>query len=366
MKIVYITTEISTPGGIGRVTVEKANYLTRKGHDVSIITEAQGVAPSFYPLDNCIRHIDIDIPLEKNKIIKFALRKKKIKAILENLRPDIVIHTFPYAPIKCNFKYKSILECHFNHDESLLRAKAFKISLFFAKIRTKYYEHIASKFDVFVVLTKQDRELWQKAGLKNVTNIPNMVTFECDQISELKSKRAIAVGRLDAQKSFDKLIKIWAQVKNKHEDWTLDIYGKGSDKEKYKQLIYELNLRDTVHIFNPVKDIKSKYLNSSFLCLTSTYEGWGLVLSEAMACGLPVVSYDTLCGPRDLITNSVNGFLVPYDDEKKYVESILNLIEDDKLRANMGKNAKNEIVRFSVDNVMKKWIRLFENILNAE
>lgn len=366
MKIVYITTELSTPGGIGRVTVEKANYLTKEGHEVSIITETQGNASSFYALDNRVRHIDIDIPLDKNKIIKLILRKKRIKAALENLRPDIVVHTLPYAPIKCSFKYKSILECHFNHDESVLRAKAFGGSLLFAKIRTKYYERTASKFDVFVVLTQQDRELWQMAGLKNVIDIPNMVSFECSETSELKSKHAIAVGRLDAQKSFDQLIRIWAVVNKRHGDWNLNIYGKGSDEEKYRKLIAELNLTDAVHIFSPVKDIKNKYLNSSFLCLTSTFEGFGLVLTEAMACGLPVVSYDTLCGPRDLITDSVNGFLVPYGDEKKYVEAVLKLIENDQLRSNMGKNAKIGIYRLSVDNVMKEWNHLFENLLQAK
>ena len=363
MKIVYITTELSTPGGIGRVTAEKANYLTGEGHEVSIITETQGDAPSFYALDNRVRHIDIDIPLDQNKIVKLVLRKKRIKAALENLRPDIVVHTLPYAPIKCSFKYKSVLECHFNHDESLLRAKAFGGSLLFARIRTKYYEQTASKFDVFVALTRQDRELWQRAGLKNVIDIPNMVSFECPETSELKSKHAIAVGRLDAQKSFDRLIRIWAKVNKKHEDWKLDIYGKGSDEEKYRKLIAGLNLSDAVHIFSPVKDIKSKYLSSSFLCLTSTFEGFGLVLTEAMACGLPVVSYDTLCGPRDLINDSVNGFLVPYGDEGKYVESVLRLIEDDRLRTDMGKNAKNGIARLSVDNVMKEWNRLFEKLL---
>lgn len=364
MKIVYIVTEFSNPGGIGRVTVQKANYLISKGYDVTIITELQGDSPSFYSIDNRVRHIDIGIPLNTNKILKIFLRRKKLKTILEKIHPDIVVHTITYEPVKCSFKYKSILECHFNHDEPILHAKAFNSSLFFARMRVKYFEYIASKFDTLVVLTQQDKKLWQEAGLCNVVTIPNMLSFECDEVPNLTAKRAIAVGRLDAQKSFDKLIKIWAKVNERINDWKLDIYGTGSDKNEYNKLITKLNLTKNVHIFPPVKNIKEKYLNSSFLCLTSTYEGFGLVLSEAMACGLPVISYDTLCGPCDLIEDSVNGFLVPYDDESKYVELILKLIEDYDLRVNMGKKAKSGIAKLSVDNVMRTWESLFQKLLN--
>lgn len=366
MKIVYIVTEFSKPGGIGRVTVEKANYLTAKGHLVTIITEMQGDAPGFYPLDKRVRHIDIAIPLGLNKISKGLLRRRRIRPIVEGIHPDIVVHTITYAPIKCSFKYKSILECHFNHDEPILRAKAFDSSVFFAKIRIKYFERIASKFDALVVLTEEDKKMWEKAGLSNVLVIPNMLSFESEETSTLGAKQAIAVGRLDAQKSFDRLIRIWSKVNKKHNDWELNIYGCGPDENRYRKLIADLHLTNVVHIFKPVKDIKNKYLASSFLCLTSTYEGFALVLTEAMACGLPVVSYDIPCGPRDLIVNSVNGFLIRDCDENEYVESIIKLIDNVDLRVNMGKNAKQAMGKLCIDSVMSRWGQLFEKLLSPK
>lgn len=353
---------MSYPGGIGRVTAQKANYLANKGHEVSIITEIQGNDPFFYKMNNKIQHFDIGLERGKNKIIKLFIRKKRIKALLDRLSPNIVIYTYPIIPIKTKTPYKGILECHFNHDTYILKAKAFGTSIIKAKLQTKYQEYVASKFRVLVVLTEQDKDLWKNSGISNTEVIPNMNSFETNETSTLDLKNIIAVGRLDAQKSFDRLIKILAKVIPNHKDWKLNIYGQGPDKEKYLNLINQLNLTENIIIHEPTKDIKAKYLESSILCFTSTFEGWGLVLTEAMTCGLPVVSYDTLCGPKDIIQNSFNGFLIPNGNEQEYIKSLIFLMDNKEQRKLIGKNAKESVDKYNVDSVMTKWENLFNHL----
>ena len=364
MNIVYILPEMSHPGGIGRVTAIKANFFANEGNNVTIITEIQGNKRPYYELNKNIKHYDIGLNTNGNKILKLILRKKRIKKILELIHPDIVIYTFFILPIRCKFKYKTILECHFNHDAPFLKAKAFNSSILLAKILTRYHEYIASKTDVLVVLTNQDKMMWEKTSTKsNIIVIPNMNSFTTNQVSDLTNKNVIAVGRLDAQKNFDKLITIWSKVHLSHKDWHLNIYGKGPDKIKLETLIKKLELKNSVFINEPTKDIKDKYLQSSILCFTSTYEGWGLVLTEAMSCGLPVVSYDIPCGPKDIIKNNYNGFLIRNDDEDEFANSLSLLMDNKTIRESIGKNALESIKKYNIDAIMKEWNNLINKII---
>lgn len=363
MNIVYIVPEISHPGGIGRVTSIKANYLAKKGNDVTIITEIQGKASPYYDLNDNIRHYDIGLKVNDNKLLKYFRRKKRLKKILEEIRPNIIVYTYFMYPIRCNFEYKSILECHFNHDVAILKARAFNLSMFKAKLLTKYNEYVSSRFNVLVVLTHQDKSMWEKSCKKsNIIVIPNMNSFIIDQKSCLVNKRIIAVGRLDAQKGFDRLISIWAKVYCSHKDWQLNIYGKGPDKEKLEAQIMENGLSNSVFIKNPVKDIKNKYLESSIFCFTSTYEGWGLVLTEAMSCGVPVVSYDIPCGPKDIIKNNYNGLLVKDGNDEEFVKSLLLLMDNQTIRNTMGLNAQKSVRKYEIDVIMNKWSCLFSQL----
>lgn len=363
MNIVYIVPEISHPGGIGRVTSIKANYLVNQGNKVTIITEFQGNNPAYYELNNNIEHYDIGLSVNMNKFLKFFFRKKKLKKLLNIIKPDIVIYTYFIFPIHCKFTCKSIFECHFNHDVAILKAKAFKQSRIKAILLTKYYEYLSSRVDALVVLTTQDKIMWEKACKKaNIYVIPNMNSFIIDQKSNLENKKVIAVGRLDAQKGFDRLIDIWTKISLKHNDWQLHIYGKGPDKEKLEDLIKKEGLNNSIYINSPTKDIKAKYLESSIFCLTSTYEGWGLVLTEAMSCGLPVVSYDIPCGPQDLITNTYNGFLIKDGDANEFSKALVLLMDNKAIRDSIGINAQESVKQYNTDLIMNKWIKLLTHL----
>ena len=162
-------------------------------------------------------------------------------------------------------------------------------------------EKLVRKFDRFVVLTEEDAQMW--GDIPGMRVIPNAANFIADKYSDCSAKRVIAVGRLDYQKGFDRLIMAWEKVHEIIQDWRLDIFGQGEWKDILQKMIDERGLQDCIKLNAPTKNIGAEYANSSMLVMSSNYEGFPMVMIEAMACGLPVVSFDFKCGPRDIINH---------------------------------------------------------------
>ncbi len=220
------------------------------------------------------------------------------------------------------------------------------------------------QYDRFVVLTEEDKGYW--GNFSNINVIPNANSFIPTKQSSLEYKRAIAVGRYDYQKGFDELIKIWRDVYLKNPEWRLDIFGHGPLKEDLQNLIDDLNLTEVIKLCEPVKNIEQEYLSSSILVMTSRYEGLPMTLLEAQACGLPMVAYACKCGPKDIIHDGINGYLIPERDSQLMTEKILKLIEDDDLRKKMGNINVELSDNFSEDKIMKHWVNLFEEIVKEK
>ena len=218
-----------------------------------------------------------------------------------------------------------------------------------------------ARLDHFVVLTHKDAVNWN--GLSNMSVIPNFISHMPSGVSTCTNKKVIAVGRYDQVKGFDMLIKAWRYVFQHHPDWQLNIYGAGN-KDDYQSLAIQLGLNDVVCCHGPVSDIENKYIESSLLVLSSRNEGFGLVLVEAMAAGLPVVSFDCPCGPSDIVTPHEDGLLVENGNVEKLGMAISRMIEDPDMRQNYGRKARSNSVRFSQDSVMSLWIRLFDKVCN--
>lgn len=378
MKIVYCLPQLFHPGGIERIVSIKANYLVEVyGYDVTIVVANQKKQVPFFKLHEKIKIVDLNIdydkalsqPLFKRLYLRHKLQKEhktKLSKYLFTNHPDIVISTFTHEVAflpQIKDGSKKVLEFHFCKGHKIKMAKAFHFG-FITKLAYYYRcwqeeNIIIPKYDQFVVLTDEDKNLW-KNKINNVTNIPNILSFRnVDKYADLKSKTAIAVGRLDNQKGFDTLINMWAEIVKQCKDWKLNIFGQGEDEDYLNQLICKLNLKDSVFINRPDKNIQQRYLESSLLLMTSNYEGWGLVLTEAMQCGLPVVAFACKCGPKDIINNGVDGFCIPYKNKNLFVKHAIQLMNDEKLRFTMGYNARNNIQRYSIDNVMPKWHDLF-------
>jgi glycosyltransferase involved in cell wall biosynthesis len=372
MKIVYSILGTYNAGGMERVLANKVNYLVGKGHELVIITTDQkGREPNF-PLHPAVRQIDLGInytdDLHLGMLQRIWLFKKRqhrhhrqLNALLPQLNAAIVISMFDHDAAllpKINDGSKKILEIHFSRFKRLQYNRS---GLWTVLNRWRMYQDlaIAKKYDRFVVLTREDLDYWK--GLKNIVVIPNAHTFLPAVQASLSCKHALAVGRLDYQKGFDQLIEAWKTISEQYPEWTLNIYGEGPLKEELTNQIIQLGLSGRVILHSPVKNIMDIYLGSAMLLMTSRYEGLPMALLEAQACGIPMVSFACKCGPRDIIRQDKNGFLIAEGDLVDFAEKVCLLINDQQLRNAMGNTARKMSESFNEEYVMRQWLVLFES-----
>ena len=374
MKIIYQIHSTYNPGGMERVLLNKVRYLVEeKGWDVAVVTTDQHGRPSFYPFPEGVRMIDLGINYSDDngrpfmqKLLGYLRRrqvhKKRLKALLEEERPDIVDCFYPG---ECSFVpslkdgSRKVMELHqsklFHHQYN--RSGLMGLA---DKVRARMDERLVRKFDRFVVLTQEDKEMWGE--MPGIRVIPNAANFIAEKYSDCTAKRVIAVGRLDYQKSFDRLIQVWEKVHQQMPYWRLDIFGQGEWKEMLQGMIDERGFQDTVRLNDPTRNIGKEYSESSMLVMSSHYEGFPMVMIEAMACGLPAVCFDFKCGPRDIIVEGENGLIVPDGDIEALAEAMVRLMKDDELRKRMGENARKVVEKYSEDRVMGLWVNLYEEI----
>lgn len=376
MKIIYCTHSTYNPGGMERVLLNKVTYLSALPEwEVSVVTTDQHQRPSFYPFPEKVRMTDLEINYSDDndkgiwkKITSYLCKRKehkrKLTALLLKEKPDIVVSLYPsessFIPdIKDGSK--KVLELHFNKFFRIQYGRKGIIGLI-DRWRTRQDERIVRRFDKFVVLTNEDKGYW--GGLPNIEVIPNAAIHVSKNYSEVKNKRVIAVGRLDYQKGFDRLIQAWKLVQHtgRFSDWKLDIFGQGEWREMLQQMIDKQGLQNTVKINPPTNAILNEYVHSSLLVMSSNYEGFGMVLVEAMSCGVPVISFDCKCGPKDIIQPEINGLLVPNGDIQALADAMMKVMEDEAYRKMLSLNARKVVDTYSEQAVMSQWILLFTSI----
>lgn len=376
MKLIYCTHSLYNPGGMERVLLNKVAWLrAHTDWEILIITTDQKQRPAFYPVAQGVRQIDLGInysDYQNRSVIKkiiYYLRKRKrhrekLSKLLMKENADVVVSLYPsessFIP-KINDGSKKILELHFNKAFRLQYGRKGIVRLI-DYCRTKEDERIVRQFDKFVVLTKEDREYW--GDVPGIEVIPNAAMFRGGVYSYCLQKRIIAVGRLDYQKGFDRLIQAWEFVQKNadYNDWRLDIFGQGEWHDMLQQMIIEKGLSNTLRINKPTNAIWDEYANSSILVMTSNYEGFGMVIVEAMACGVPAIAFDCKCGPKDIIRHGENGLLVKNGDIEGLAEAMMRLMMDEPLRRKMSRNARNVVETYSEDSIMQKWMNLFVSL----
>lgn len=360
-----------------RVLLNKVTYLIKKLHwDITIVTTDQQGRPAFYQFPKEVRMIDLGINYsddnDKNAFVKITgyLRRwrkhsKALTALLQRERADIVVSLYPsessFIP-QIKDGSKKVLELHFCKLFRLQYGRKGLLRLI-DKWRTKQDEKIVRQFDKFVVLTHEDKELW--GNLHNIEVIPNAALFpNFNKQSDVSVQRVIAVGRLDYQKGFDRLIQAWEIVQRNeaYREWRLDIFGQGEWHDMLQQMIVEKGLSQTVHLNRPTNDILEEYSNSAMLVMSSNYEGFGMVLVEAMGCGIPVIAFDCKCGPKDIINHGVNGLLVKNGDIEGLANSMMRLMADVPYRRELSMNARKVTNTYSEESVMFQWTNLFTSL----
>lgn len=376
MKVVYCTHSISSPGGMERVVSVKANYLAeKKGWEVFIVTTDQNGREPFFHISPAIKILDLGINYSENnnkclpqKCISFLTKRsthrKRLTKILETIKADIVVSLYPSESSFIPYiedGSKKILELHYSRYFRIQYGRNGLLNLI-DRIRTFYDQKIVKRFDHFVVLTQKDATQWD--GIGNLTVIPNPAPSHHYKETTRLFRRVIAVGRLDYQKGFDRLIEIWKNIADRgiNENWQLDIIGKGCWADMLNANIKRYDLENSVRILPPAKNIYKEYHKSDILVMTSNYEGFPMVILEALSCGLPVISYDCPCGPSEIIIDGYNGYLIENGDIERFANCLISLMTDNNKLEIMSKSAVKSIYPFNIRNIMSKWINLFENV----
>lgn len=379
MKIVYIYTSFTIAGGADRVVIEKANYLAEHNYDVTIVTDSQQERAPFFPISPKVKLHDLAIDFEKeykyNPLIRIFIYlnlmkkyERVLKKYLYQEKPDIVITTLGRnMDFLADIKDGSIKigESHiakpYIRNFHLLESKG-PIYRLIGKIWMRKISNNCKKLDALVLLTKDDAKNWE--GTTKTQIIPNPLPFAPFSKNTCENKQAIFVARMSEQKGYEYLINAWEIVYAKHPDWILNIYGDGEEKEIIQKTINQKGLSSVIILRGTTTNIQEKYLESSICILSSKYEGFGMVLLEAMACGVPCVSFDCPYGPSDIIKNGEDGFLVEHLNTNALAIRICNLIENDALRKEMGNAARRNIQRYDKEIIMKEWINLFNSLIS--
>ena len=378
LKLVYITPALYMAGGVERVLTLKANYFAQVfGYDITIILTECKDRPLFYPLVNNIRVVNLDIGFEElwtcsffKKIVVYLkkqwLFKKLLTRELIQLRPDITISLLRREINFINHVKdgsRKVGEMHINRANyrNFNTAHAGPFKRLFAKLWSSSLLSHLRQLDKLVVLTEKDREAWTE--LNNVATIPDPLSFVPTSISPLTEKRIVAIARYAHEKGIDLLLQAWSKVERKNKDWRLDVYGDG-DTKSYEQQIDVLGIaRNRCELHGRTNDVEREYCHSSLFVLSSRFEGFGMVIVEAMACGLPVVAFDCPWGPRSIINDGEDGLLAENGNVSDLATKLLTLMEDDSRRRRMAAAAIQNVQRFRMDIIAKRWKTLFEEIL---
>lgn len=376
-RIVYCTPALYMAGGVERVLTLKANYFSEQlGYDITIILTEGMNRPSFYPLSEKINVINLNLNFEElwhcsflKKVFLYLKKQRQFKKMLTNelmrLRPDITVSLLRR---EINFitgiqdGSKKIGELHINRAN--YRNFDARDSNFVKSIFSKYWmRNLVGKLkqlDRLVVLTEKDKDSWVE--LSNVVVIPDPLSFQPSSRSVLNRKRVVAVGRYSYEKGYDMLLAAWKSVSQKCPDWRLDIFGDG-DKTSLEQLIDSLNIdRATCALHGRTADIEKEYVESSLFVCSSRFEGFGMVIVEAMACGLPVISFDCPWGPGSIISDGKDGVLVENANVEALADKIIQVLSANDYMRELAQNAIDKSDKYKLQSIMLKWKLLFESL----
>jgi glycosyltransferase involved in cell wall biosynthesis len=364
MKLLYITNGINGAGGLERVLSLKASYLADfYGYEVTILSLNDNHIHPFYTFSDKIKMLSIAVA--GNPLQYARSYREGVKKIVTVVQPDVIsvcddgLKAF-FIPKILNNSIPIIYERHVSkliemrHDFSLKKRIAIRA-------KWKAMEYLATDFKKFVVLTEGNTNEW--VTLRNIEVISNPLSFYPENSSALDQKKVIVVGRQAYQKGYDLLLSAWEKVLKQQPDWKLEIYGKKDESQNLEFLVKELGITENVSFFNPEKNIEQKYLESSIYVMSSRFEGFGMVLIESMACGVPCISFNCKYGPSDIIQNGIDGYLVENGNTEALASAIVNLIKDETLRKTMGAKAKENVKRYLPKIIVKQWDELFKTVV---
>lgn len=363
MKIVYLIDQFYKHGGIEKILGQKLNYLANNtDFEVLLITINQDKKKFVYPLQSNITHFDLDMHYAADKsyyhpsnwtiLIHHFL---KLKKLFNDLQPDVVVsvqffpdqYFLPFMKIS-----KTVKEIHFM-GEAINSGLNTLDKFLFRKIIPRY-SHL-------VLLNRDEVQFYE--NFSNIEIIPNFIDEKSENslYKTKKEKIILAAGRLAPVKQFDHLIKAFALIADRYQEWSVEIYGNenGTSALELNEIIQKSNLHKQVFVHDATNDIDKNMAKSSIFALTSKSECFPMVLLEAKQAGLPIVSYDCKYGPRNIISNYNDGLLVENQSIEDFANKLEILMNDEALRNKMGVAGKQNVALFTQLNIMPLWLRLF-------
>lgn len=213
--------------------------------------------------------------------------------------------------------------------------------------------------DRMLTLTREDADRWIRQRMDNVGFMPNPLPFFPEVPSDRSRKHVVSIGRLHEEKGVDMLLEAWAKVAPQHPDWTLRVYGSGEEEEALRKQAADLGITDTVAWMGRTADVPGALRESAVFALSSRGEGFPLAPMEAMATAVPCVAFDVAPGVHEIISDGVDGLLAPPGNITEFARHLDTLMSDKDLRDTMGEAARENIQRFSTDEIVGRWENLF-------
>lgn len=373
MKIAFLIRSLALAHGVERTLADKVNALSEMGHEVTLITYEQGTHPLVFPLRQGVRHVDLDccyFHLYRKSLLRrliegvFMRRRfqRRLSAAVSQLQLDVLVTTtysdeFARATMSLHRKVCIVVESHTAYSIEMEHVSAVQ------RWRSRHALHAYRHCHLFIALTRGDAEFWKKHAAR-VTVVPNPLPFYCEDISlaHRKPGRILCVGSFQSQKRHDRLVDAFSLIADKYKNWYVDIIGDGVLKDTLQQRIDRLGLTGRVTLLPPTADVRAEYLSCEFLVQCSDYEGFGLVLVEAMACGVPVVSTACPYGPAEIIDDGITGLLTKLDVADLSAKMEWMILHDAE-RREMGIKAHKAVLRYRKQQIMREWAAAYASVM---
>lgn len=384
MNVIIIEENINLMGGVERIVSTIANDLV-KDNNVEVLSKYQEGEEPFFKYDEKIKRTymvkvkKISSKIKDRKLVFYPVRiiEKELEKIKNRIQikkyakyintKDIII--FGRVNVATDFlKY-------LNDDKKIIVRDAIHLQNHTRSVIKKMKKYFPKKVNKFIVSSEESintyKEFFGKEKVE-LEKIYNPIGIDVNKGYSYNNRKVISMGRFDKQKGFENLIKAFKTVVNKHPDWKLEIVGNGNYKGKYERIIKELELEKNVQLINKTKEVTKALNEASIYVMTSRYEGYANALVEALACGVPSISYNWLMGVEDIIKDNENGLIVQlknredyYHGNKEHQEDIINLadkinylIENEKIAEELSNNAAKITETRNIDHILAKWRKI--------
>ncbi|MBW3518023.1 glycosyltransferase [Flavobacterium sp. NKUCC04_CG] len=357
MKIVYLSTQISSSGGAAKVTASKVNYFIENwGYEVSIISSNDEIEKTFFEFNPQVKFYFLNHKMKNPfSIISFY---KQVNVLIKIINPDVILvndNGFKAYFASLFIKKKNLwFEIHGSRIFLLQDKRSTIENRLILGVSNLLYK----KFDKIILLNEESKTEWNH---RDIAIIPNFVEpVSKIGINKIHSNRIIAVGRISVEKGYDRMLTVFEKVVADFPDWSLHIYGKIEDVGLYHSLL-ERKVPQ-VFFYGETLSIEEKIIESEFLIHAAYHEGMGMVLVEALNLGKVVVAFDVPFVVNGIIKDSINGFLAEDNNLLQFEEKMRLLIEDKELLSRMETTTKKSIPTYQLEGVVGQWERLFRSL----